>query len=132
MEVQKKPIVYQDERGTILDVLESINFNGATVITSNAGSVRGCHFHKKTIQYAFILEGKILAKSKIVGMDLESVILEPGDLVIHDIKEAHLFEAIEDSKFIVFSSGLRTGRDYELDTYRLKCAIEDFSEFDMI
>lgn len=131
MEVQKKPIVYEDARGSILDVIESINFNGATVITSNSGSVRGNHFHKKTIQYAFILEGKILAKSKIVGRKLESVILEPGDLICHDINEAHLFEAIEDSKFIVFSSGLRTGKDYELDTFRLECSIEDFSDTDI-
>lgn len=131
MEVQKKLIVYEDARGTILDVIDSINFNGATVLTSNSGSVRGNHFHKKTIQYAFILEGKILAKSKIVGRKLESVILEPGDLIKHNICEAHLFEAIEDSKFIVFSSGLRTGKDYELDTFRLKCSIEDFSDADM-
>ena len=131
MKLEKKYVSFQDDRGSIVDVIESINFNGATVITSKAGSIRGNHFHKKTVQYAFVLEGKILAKSKKVGMDLEEVSLEPGDLISHDFYEAHMFEALVDSKFLVLSSGLRTGKDYELDTFRLSSLIEDFSEADI-
>lgn len=132
MKVEKKHISFQDDRGSIVDVIESIDFNGATIITSKAGSIRGNHFHKKTIQYAFVLEGKILAKSKKVGMDLEEVTLEPGDLISHDFYEAHMFEALVDTKFLVLSSGLRTGKDYELDTFRLNTNIEEFSESDII
>jgi hypothetical protein len=42
-----------------------------------------------------------------------------------------MFEALVDSKFLVLSSGLRTGKDYELDTFRLSSLIEDFSETDI-
>ena len=131
MKVQKKEICFEDERGSILDVVESVNFNGATIIKSVSGSIRGNHFHKHTIQYAFVLEGRILAKSKKVGMELEEVILEPGDLITHDVYEAHMYKALVDSKFIVLSSGLRSGKDYELDTYRIQSSIENFSQIDI-
>ena len=40
-------------------------------------------------------------------------IVEQGDLVSHDLLESHSFEALEDTLFLVLSSGLRTGKDYE-------------------
>ena len=46
--------------------------------------------------------------------------VEQGDLVSHDLLESHSFEALEDTLFLVLSSGLRTGKDYEKDTYRLE------------
>ena len=122
---------FKDKRGRIIDIFVKKPKDHCSLVTFNKGAIRGNHFHKKTIQYAFVLEGKILAKSKKVGMNLEEVTLEPGDLISHDFYEAHMFEALVDSKFLVLSSGLRTGKDYELDTFRLSSLIEDFSEADI-
>ena len=122
---------YLDQSYQALDQSEQIDFNGATTIASKKGSIRGNHYHKKTIQYIYLLSGKLKAKSKKVDESMVEVILQPGDLISHDQLEAHCFEAIEDSLFLVLSSGLRTGKDYEKDTYRLNVPLEEFSKADL-
>ena len=126
MKLQRIKVSYEDERGSITDILDSIDFNGATIIQSRKGCIRGNHFHKKTIQYIYVLKGKMKSQSKKIDEDLIEIILETGDLISHESLEAHNFEALEDSTFIVLSSGLRTGKDYEKDTYRLNTPIEKF------
>jgi dTDP-4-dehydrorhamnose 3,5-epimerase-like enzyme len=126
MKLQRIKVSYEDERGSITDILDSIDFNGATIIKSRKGCIRGNHFHKKTIQYIYVLKGKMKSQSKKIDEDLIEIILETGDLISHESLEAHNFEALEDSTFIVLSSGLRTGKDYEKDTYRLNTPIEKF------
>lgn len=131
MKVIQIKTTHQDERGEIKDIIEQIDFNGATIIESKKGSIRGNHYHKKTIQYIFVLSGKLKAKSKKVDKSMVEVVVEPGDLISHEQLEAHCFEAIEDSLFLVLSSGLRTGKDYEKDTYRLNVPLEEFSKTDL-
>ena len=57
MEIKKIKSVYEDERGSITDIVEQVDFNGATIILSKKGSIRGNHFHKKTIQHLYVLSG---------------------------------------------------------------------------
>ena len=131
MKVFQIKTTHQDERGSITDIVEQIDFNGATIIESKKGSIRGNHYHKKTIQYIYLLSGKLKAKSKKVDESMVEVVVQPGDLISHEQLEAHCFEAIEDSLFLVLSSGLRTGKDYEKDTYRLNIPLEEFSKADL-
>ena len=120
MEIKKIKCIQEDERGSITDIVEQVDFNGATIILSKSGSVRGNHFHKKTIQYVYILSGKMKCLAKKPEELVTQAIVEQGDLVSHDLLESHSFEALEETLFLVLSSGLRTGRDYEKDTYRLE------------
>ena len=120
MEIKKIKSIYEDERGSITDIVEQVDFNGATIIRSKAGSVRGNHFHKKTIQYVYVLSGKMKCLAQKPQQKVIMAIVEQGDLVSHDLLESHSFEALEDTLFLVLSSGLRTGKDYEKDTYRLE------------
>ena len=120
MEIKKIKCIQEDERGSITDIVGQVDFNGATIIRSKAGSVRGNHFHKKTIQYVYVLSGKMKCLAQKPQQKVMMAIVEPGDLVSHDLFEAHSFEALEDTLFLVLSSGLRTGKDYEKDTYRLE------------
>lgn len=120
MEIKKIKCIQEDERGSITDIVEQVDFNGATIILSKSGSVRGNHFHKKTIQYVYILSGKMKCLAKKPEEPVTQAIVEQGDLVSHDLLESHSFEALEETLFLVLSSGLRTGRDYEKDTYRLE------------
>jgi quercetin dioxygenase-like cupin family protein len=69
----------------------------------------------------------MISRSKKVNEDLVEIEVSKGDLISHDHNEAHMFEAIEDTTFIVLSSGLRTGSDYEKDTFRLNCPIDQFN-----
>jgi quercetin dioxygenase-like cupin family protein len=120
MEIKKIKCIQEDERGSITDIVEQVDFNGATIIRSKAGSVRGNHFHKKTIQYVYVLSGKMKCLAQKPQQKVIMAIVEQGDLVSHDLLESHSFEALEDTLFLVLSSGLRTGKDYEKDTYRLE------------
>ena len=120
MEIKKIKCIQEDERGSITDIVEQVDFNGATIILSKSGSVRGNHFHKKTIQHIYVLSGKMKCFAKKPEELVTQAIVEQGDLVSHDLLESHSFEALEDTLFLVLSSGLRTGRDYEKDTYRLE------------
>ena len=131
MKVNKIKLTHQDERGSITDIIEQLDFNGATIIESKKGSIRGNHYHKETIQYIYIINGKLKAKSKKVNEAMVEITVFPGDLISHEPLEAHCFEAIENSLFLVLSSGLRTGKDYEKDTYRLNVLLEEFSECDL-
>ena len=120
MEIKNIKCIQEDERGSITDIVEQVDFNGATIILSKSGSVRGNHFHKKTIQYVYILSGKMKCLAQKPQQKVMMATVEQGDLVSHDLLESHSFEALEDTLFLVLSSGLRTGKDYEKDTYRLE------------
>ncbi len=126
MNIQQIKLTFEDSRGQITDIVEQIDFNGATIISSKAGSIRGNHYHKESVQYIYVLEGKMISRSKKMGEKLTEVVVKKGDLISHDYNEAHMFEAIEDTTFLVLSSGLRTGKDYEKDTFRLSCPIDKF------
>ena len=50
MEKIKIKVSHQDKRGLITDLLEKQNINAITLITQKKNTIRGNHFHKKTIQ----------------------------------------------------------------------------------
>ena len=126
MNIQQIKLTFEDSRGTITDIVEQIDFNGATIISSKAGSIRGNHYHKESVQYIYVLEGRMISRSKKMGEKLTEVVVQRGDLISHEKHEAHMFEALEDTTFLVLSSGLRTGKDYEKDTFRISRPIDQF------
>ena len=115
----KNKISYQDGRGLIIDLLEKRTINAITFITQKKGKVRGNHFHKKTIQWNYLIKGKIEIVAKKKNNNLKKIILSKGDLVETPKNERHAIRAIKDSEFLVFTQGPRGGREYEKDTFRL-------------
>jgi len=110
-----------DDRGEITDIFYNVNIEHVAIIKTKAGSIRGNHYHKKTVQHVLILEGQMeywtqpYDKSKEVEMKL----LNPGDMVTSPEMEIHAMTFPTDNKFIVFTVGKRGGKDYEDDTYRV-------------
>ena len=52
------------------------------------------------------------------------VVAKEGDVVTSDNNEIHAMKILEDNtQFIAFTEGVRGGRDYELDTYRIENSI---------
>ena len=119
MDIEKIKTAFDDERGEIKDVLERVDIDCVTLITSKKGAVRGNHYHKESEQYVFLLSGKMRFLTQMPGKELEEAITVSGDLVFTPPFERHTMIAIEDSTFIVFTRGPRGGKDYEKDTYRL-------------
>ena len=125
MDITHPPVAFQDDRGQIIDVMEALDFNYATVITSRKGVTRGNHYHKKTTQWVYLLRGKLMAYSRMPDGEVKSAVLEPGDLIKNPPLEHHALTALADSEFLVLTAGLRGGKDYEKDTYRLTKPLQD-------
>ena len=102
----------------MIDLLEKKNINAITYITQKKGKIRGNHFHKKTIQWNYVLKGKLELITK-KNNKKKKIILSKGDLVETSKNEAHAFRALRNSEFLVFTQGPRGGKEYENDTFRL-------------
>jgi quercetin dioxygenase-like cupin family protein len=106
-------MIHRDKRGSIKDLIVK---KGASVtyITFKKGAIRGNHYHKETIQHDFILSGKLLCAA---GNKQERV--EKGELITHEAKIPHAYEALEDSEMVSICFGKRVGEDYSKDTFKL-------------
>lgn len=120
MEIRRPQVNYADERGSITDILQKEEIEYITVITSVKGVERGHHYHKKTTQWVYLMEGRMKSLTQLPGEPVVATILEKGDLAVTYPMERHAMIALEDSVFLVFTRGPRGGEDYETDTYRLK------------
>ena len=120
---------FSDRRGNITDVFQNSPKDHCTIVTFNKGAVRGNHYHKKSTQYSYLLSGKLtLRYSKVdkngnIKGKINKKIIGPNILITHRPYEAHAFIANKKSLMIAFADGLRGGKDYEKDTYRLKYKI---------
>jgi quercetin dioxygenase-like cupin family protein len=117
--VRRKP-AHEDPRGTITDILEDDDVECVTLITSSEGAVRGNHYHKETIEYTYILSGRMRVLEQVPGGLVEEHVLEPGDLLTTPPLVRHTLVAVEDSTFIACAHGPRRGKKYEDDTFRLE------------
>ena len=115
----KIKINHKDSRGVIIDLLEKKKINAITYITQKKGKIRGNHFHKKTIQWNYLIKGKIKIVTKKRNKGVQEMILSRGDLVVTSLNESHAIKAIEYSEYLVFTQGPRGGKEYERDTFRL-------------
>jgi quercetin dioxygenase-like cupin family protein len=112
-------INFEDSRGTIKDIMFREPVDHITVIVSRKGVVRGNHYHRETLQWVYVAEGRLKSLTRKDDGPVESVVLEPGDLLLTEAGEHHALEALEDTTFYVFTRGPRGGQDYEADTFRL-------------
>lgn len=104
---------HEDDRGTITDLIDA-RVDAVTRIFTKAGAVRGNHFHKLTLQWAYIVTGRML-----ITTGEQEVIVGPGEMVLNDLGEPHAWRALEDTDCIVCARGPRAGQNYESDTFRL-------------
>ena len=125
MKVEHKKINFKDNRGTITDIFANSPKDHATIIFSKKGAIRGNHYHKKSVQYDFVVSGQLTVLSQKVGQKkIYKNILRPNDLMRHDPMEVHAIIADKDSIFIAFVDGLRGGKNYEKDTFRIENLLE--------
>lgn len=111
---------FEDERGIIRDITTHTPVDAITYITFKKGSVRGNHFHNKTMQYDYILSGSFICRSR-KGFDgkIEEASVKSGDLITHNFPDHHAYKALEDGIMISCTLGPRQGDEYETDVVRL-------------
>ena len=115
----KNKISHQDKRGLIIDLLENKKVNSITFITQKKGKVRGNHIHKNTIQWNYVIKGKIELYTQKKNSSTKKTILSKGEIAETSKNEKHAIKALKDSEFLVFTQGPRGGKNYEKDTFRL-------------
>lgn len=106
---------FEDERGTIQDVIDGAPIDSVTRITTVKGAVRGNHLHKATTQWTYVLSGYLL-----MANGTTTATIGPGEIAVHKPMTPHAWKALEDSDVLVFTLGPRSGDRYESDTHRLK------------
>ncbi len=118
---------FEDQRGAITDILERVEVDCITMITSRAGAVRGNHYHEASTQYVHVIQGRIRVGSQTPGGAVAVAELGPGALLKTPPLERHAIRAVEDSVFLVYTHGPRGGRDYKDDTFRVDPLLPEFS-----
>jgi hypothetical protein len=120
---RKEPLeMFEDERGKILDIFYKDEIQHVAQIDSEPNVIRGNHYHKETTQHMLMISGSMEYWYKKFGSDEEPkmILLKKGDLVSTEPFEIHTLKIGKGgNSFVVFSSGLRGGKDYESDTYRV-------------
>lgn len=119
MEKVALTVAARDERGEIVDLVVKESITAVTMITFATGAVRANHFHKETVQWNYVVFGRIKIVTQKPGEEPREEVLLPGELGVTRENEAHALQALEPSQLLVFTRGPRSGDDYELDTFRL-------------
>lgn len=124
---QKAPLeLFKDDRGIITDIFYKEDIHHVAQIDSEPNVIRGNHYHKETTQHMLMISGSMEYWYKKVGSDEEPkvIYLKKGDLVSTPPLEIHTLKIGDDgNSFVVFSSGIRGGKDYEADTFRVDSII---------
>jgi quercetin dioxygenase-like cupin family protein len=120
MQIEHMPINFEDARGYIRDIIVAKEVDSVSLITCAPGAVRGNHFHKQTIQYTYVLSGRLTYATQKPGEPVETKEVVEGDLTANPPLESHAFKAIEQSTILQLSKGPRQGDNYENDTFRLE------------
>lgn len=127
MKFEQKKVNFTDDRGTIMDVFVGRPFEHCVVIHSTKGSVRGNHYHAKSEQADFMIQGRMVAFSRKAESDvIEERVLSAGDWTEWDRSEVHEFIALgDDVIFMSVVNGPRGGDNYENDTFRLPVPLHE-------
>jgi dTDP-4-dehydrorhamnose 3,5-epimerase-like enzyme len=113
---------FRDNRGSIKDLFYKERINHvAHIITKKKGVIRGNHYHKKTTQFIYIVSGSLNYWYKKLHSSKKAMMIRvlKGEIVKTPPYEIHALTFDEKNEFIVFSKGLRGGKDYEKDTFRV-------------
>lgn len=106
MRIQRCGVSFEDDRGTISDVLRGCPVDNVTLIETKAGHVRGHHYHRLALVYVLILSGTFRVFSR-EGGTLEVGLAQPGDLVVFPPLDLHALRAETDGSFLLMAAGAR-------------------------
>lgn len=110
---------HTDARGSITDLISDDEINAVTLITFTKGAVRANHFHKRTVQWNYVISGEILLVTHIPGHDRVERVLRRGDFAVTRENEQHALKGLTEAEVLILTKGPRAGSQYEADTFRL-------------
>jgi dTDP-4-dehydrorhamnose 3,5-epimerase-like enzyme len=117
---------HEDDRGSIVDLFYDDNIEHVAVVNSEPNTLRGNHYHKESTQHMLMTRGYLDYWYKPVGSTEPARVVRAhaGTLVSTPPNEIHaLVIGPEGNTFVVFSEGIRGGKDYESDTFRVESIV---------
>ena len=100
----EKYFEHSDARGSIQGIINTGTWREANLINSDAGAIRGQHYHKLTEECFVILSGKISVKFRkpIAGGSeiTDDAIFLAGDVFTVNPLVEHTFEILEKAQWI--------------------------------
>ena len=111
---------HTDERGSITDLISDDEINAVTLITFTKDAVRANHYHERTVQWNYVIEGEILIVTEMPGESSQEKVLKAGEFVMTKENERHALKGLTDAKVLILTKGPRAGSQYENDTFRLE------------
>lgn len=115
--------IFTDSRGSIFKFPnDNIEIKDILIITSNNGSIRAGHYHKKDYHICILTKGSMNYYERPVGSTEKpkKISLKAGDVFYTAPMQEHLMEFTSDgSEFICLSHLPRNQSSYEEDTVRL-------------
>ncbi len=118
---EKLKPVFEDKRGKIFDVVEDpISHIG--FITFKKGAVRGNHYHKKSTQFTYVIDGKIELFTQDIRKPKSPIIktvMTAGHFAEIPPHVIHTYRAVTPSSMIDCTSATRKAQGYEKDTMRV-------------
>lgn len=109
-----------DDRGQITNVLERDDLKHVSVITCKKGATRGNHFHRKEVQYLYVVSGTFRSESRDVNTEeCHAAIVKPGHLIITPPCVAHKLTALSSGILVQISTAPRIAMEHT-DTFDYK------------
>lgn len=96
---------HRDKRGVFIEIAKGNQWKQVNFFSIKKGHLRGGHYHKRTAELFFVIEGKCALKTvNIKNKAEQKIILRERDVVILRPYEAHYLKAIKDTKMIALLS----------------------------
>ena len=119
---------YEDSRGTLKKVLMESQLNSGSIeevylLYTSKGSVRGNHYHKKTLEYFAIVSGKASIVLKDLSSDniqLLKISAEDNKIIKIPPEVIHAFKNEHDEPLIILAISTKEYNKLDTDTYETK------------
>lgn len=90
-----------DKRGSFLGIINSGKWEEMNYVETEAGEVRGGHFHKNTRELFYIIDGEIEIRIQdLNGNNLNNCIVNSGTILEIEVFEVHTFICHTRSRWI--------------------------------
>ncbi|AGK53556.1 polysaccharide biosynthesis C-terminal domain-containing protein [Bacillus sp. 1NLA3E] len=120
---------FEDKRGSLKKILmksqlkENDQIEEAYLLYSEQGSVRGNHYHKKTLEYFVIVSGK--AKVAMRNLDtgtFEEIYISSSDNFILKVlpNVVHAFKNEEELPLIMLAISTKEYNKFDTDTFKME------------
>jgi quercetin dioxygenase-like cupin family protein len=101
MKILKPYKFFKDERGSLTGIINQDKWSEINYFETAKGQTRGNHYHKKTLELFYILEGEIGVTIKNLKTNkAKKINLEAGNILLIEPFELHTFVSNTECKWI--------------------------------